>query len=519
MENIGLVIGLIIAAAVVFAIVGFVMGNIYRKKTAEARIGSAELEAERLVKQAISDAEQQKKEVVLAAKEEIQRQRDDLDKEIRDRRAEVSKQERRLIQKEENLEKRTDNLEAKEESLNQKHKNADQRILETEKIKKQQQETLRRISGLTTEEAKRELLLLMQSEVIREKAQILRNYEQELRDKSDQMAREIITTAIQRCASDATSDVTVSSVELPGGDEMKGRIIGREGRNIRTIEAITGVDMIVDDTPGLVTLSCFNPVKREIARLTLERLIADGRIHPTMIEETYKRSKREVEHAIRQAGERAAMDLGVNGLHGELIKMLGSLKYRTSYGQNVLDHSVEVAQLAGMMAAELGGDVKNARRAGLLHDIGKSVDREQEGTHVMLGVEAARKYHENEIVINAIHAHHGDVQPTSLVACLVQAADAISASRPGARRENVQNYIKRLEDLENIAGSYDGVENCYALQAGREIRIMVVPESINDDRAVIMAREIAKRIETELQYPGQIKVNLIREFRANAVAK
>ena len=517
--NVGLAIGLIIAAAVLFAVVGFAAGNVYRKKTAEARIGSAELEAERLLKQAISDAEQQKKEVVLAAKEEIQKERADLDKEVRDRRAEVSKQERRLIQKEENLEKRTDNLEAKEESLNQKIKNADQRILETEKIKKQQQETLRRISGLTTEEAKREILASLQSELTHEKAAIIRDYEQEIRDKSDTLAREIITTAIQRCASDATADVTVSSVELPGGDEMKGRIIGREGRNIRTIESITGVDMIVDDTPGLVTISCFNPVKREIARLTLERLIADGRIHPTMIEETYRRAKREVEQTIKQAGERAAMDLGVNGLHSELIKMLGSLKYRTSYGQNVLNHSVEVAQLAGLMAAELGADVRNAKRAGLLHDIGKSVDREQEGTHVMLGVEAARKYHENEIVVNAIHAHHGDVQPTSLVACLVQAADAISASRPGARRENVQNYIKRLEDLENIARSYEGIDNCYALQAGREIRVMVVPENINDDRAVVMANDMAKRIEAELQYPGQIKVNLIREFRASAVAK
>ena len=409
-------------------------------------------------------------------------------------------------------------LEAKEEALNEKVKTADKKLEEVEKIKKSQFDMLEKISGYTKEQAKTLLLQNLDEELTHDKAVKIMDFEQRTKDEQDALAREIISTAIQRCAADQAAEATVSVVTLPN-DEMKGRIIGREGRNIRTLETITGVDLIIDDTPEAITVSSFEPVRREIARLTIEKLISDGRIHPARIEEMYEKSKREVEQTIRQTGERAVVDAGVNGIHPELVKILGKLKYRTSYGQNVLNHSLEVSYIAGLMAAELGADVKTAKRAGLLHDIGKALDREFEGSHVDLGVEYARKYKENENVVHAIQAHHGDVEAKTVVACLVQAADAISAARPGARRENVQNYIKRLEKLEEIATSFEGVEKSFAIQAGREIRIMVKPEVISDDQMALVAREVVKKIEDELEYPGQIKVNIIRENRTVDYAK
>ena len=509
---------LIAAAAVIFGVVGYVAGIAHRKRVAEAAIGSAEDEAKRIVSQAISEGEQKKKEAVLEAKEDIHRRRSELEREVRDRRQELSKQEKRLVQKEETLDKKTDALDKKDEQLNKKHKTADKKLEEIEALRQSQLTRLEEIAGYSTEEAKAYLLEQLDATLDREKALRLRDYEQQVKDDADAMAKEIITTAIQRCAAENTAEATVSVVDLPG-DEMKGRIIGREGRNIRALETITGVDLIIDDTPETITVSSFDPVRREIARVTIEKLISDGRIHPARIEEMYEKAKKEVNTAIKQAGERAVLDAGVSGLNGELVKLLGSLKYRTSYGQNVLSHSLEVSYLAGLMAAEIGADVKTARRAGLLHDIGKALDRQMDGTHVSLGVEYAKKYRESEAVVHAIAAHHGDVEPRTIVACLVQAADAISASRPGARRENVQNYIKRLEKLEEIAKSFPGVDKSYAIQAGREVRIVVKPEVISDDRMVILARDIVKRIEDEMEYPGQIKVNIIRESRATEYAK
>lgn len=508
----------VVATAVIFGVVGFILGGLHRKKVAEAAIGSATEEATRIVNQAVQTAENKKRESILEAKDEIHALRTEADKDIKERRAEVQRQERRIIQKEESLDKKTENIEKKEETLSQKLKEVEARLQEAESIKKSQFEMLEKVSGYTKEQAKSVLLQNLDEELVHEKAVKIMDYQQRTKDESEALAREIIATAIQRCAADHTAEATVSVVTLPN-DDMKGRIIGREGRNVRTLETITGVDLIIDDTPEAITVSSFDPVRREIARLTLEKLIADGRIHPARIEEMYEKAKREVEQTIRQTGERAVIDAGVNGVHPELVKLLGKLEYRTSYGQNVLNHSLEVSYIAGLMAAELGADVKTAKRAGLLHDIGKALDHEIDGTHIELGVEAAKKYKENENVIHAIAAHHGDIEAKTVVACLVQAADAVSASRPGARRENVQNYIKRLEKLEEIASSFEGVEKSFAIQAGREVRIMVKPDVVSDDKMVLIARQVVKKIEDELEYPGQIKVNIVRENRIVDYAK
>ena len=516
--SVGVLIAIILGCAVVGVVIGFFVGMAYRKKVAEAAIGSANQEATRIVNEAVSKAESVKKEKVLEAKDEIHKQRSELEREIRERRSEVQRQERRMVQKEESLDKKIENLEKKEEALAEKIKSAESKEAEIDSLKRSQLDMLERISGFTKEQAKDYLLSALEEDLTHEKAVKIMEYEQKTKDESETIAREIIATAIQRCAADHSAEATVSVVTLPN-DEMKGRIIGREGRNIRTLETITGVDLIIDDTPEAITVSSFDPVRREIARKTLEKLIADGRVHPARIEELYEKSRKEVEHTIKQTGERAAIDAGVNGIHPELIRQLGKLKYRTSYGQNVLNHSLEVSYIAGLMAAELGADVKTAKRAGLLHDIGKALDHEMEGSHIELGVEYAKKYKENEQVVHAIQAHHGDVEAKTVVACLVQAADAISAARPGARRENLQNYIKRLEKLEEISNSFDGVEKSYAIQAGREIRIMVKPEAVSDDQMVLVARDIAKKIEEELEYPGQIKVNVVRESRAIDFAK
>lgn len=511
-----IVVGVI--CAVVFAALGFALGIAYRKKTAEAEIGGATQEATRIVNKALTDAEAAKKEALLEAKDEIHRLRTEADKEIRERRSEVQRQERRLVQKEEHLDKKTDAIDAKNEALSLKLSEADDKLLEIESIKKSQFEMLERISSYTKEQAKEHLLKTLEDELDHEKSVKVMEYEQKTRDECDKLAKEIIGTAIQRCAADHTAETTVSVVPLPN-DEMKGRIIGREGRNIRTLETITGVELIIDDTPEAITLSSFDPVRREIARITLEKLILDGRIHPARIEEMCDKARREVESTIKAEGERAVIEANVNGIHPELVKLLGKLRYRTSYGQNVLKHSLEVSYIAGLMAAEIGADEKLARRAGLLHDIGKALDHEMEGSHISLGVEYARKYKENEQVVHAIHAHHGEVECKTIVACLVQAADAVSASRPGARRENVENYIKRLQQLEEISNSFEGVERSFAIQAGREIRILVKPEVITDEKMPLIARDIVKRIESELEYPGQIKVNIIRESRACDYAK
>ena len=509
---------LIVAAALLFGIGGFLFGYLHRKKVAEKAIGDATDEAKRIVSAALTTAETKKREAILEAKDEIHRERTEYEKEIKERRNEVQRQERRINQKEESLDKRTEALEKKEEALQKKIKEAQERLDEIESIKKSQFDMLEKISGFTRDEAKAYLLNALEGDLDHEKALKIMEYEKRTKEEADTLAKEIIVTAIQRCAAEHTAEATVSVVDLPS-DEMKGRIIGREGRNIRALETITGVDLIIDDTPEAITLSSFDPVRREIARLTLEKLISDGRIHPSRIEEMYEKAKREVEQSIKQAGERAVIEAGVNGINGELVKLLGRLKYRTSYGQNVLNHSIEVSYLAGLMAAEIGADVKTAKRAGLLHDIGKAVDHEMEGTHISLGVEFARKYKEKEEVVHAIEAHHGDVEAKTVVAVLVQAADAISAARPGARRENLQNYIKRLEQLEEISTAFPGVERSFAIQAGREVRIMVKPEVITDDKMAILARDIAKKIEDELEYPGQIKVNIIRESRAFDYAK
>ena len=496
----------------------FKKGVEHRKTESEALIGSAEKEAERILENAKRDADTKAKSALVGVKDEIHKLRTDADREIRERRNDVSRQERQLQRKEDSLDKKMDSLEKKEELLQKKVSAADAHLKEIEEEHQKQSELLEKISELTKEQAKEYLLSSLENELVHEKAVKIRELEQQTKDDADKLAREIITTAIQRCAADHVAEATVSVVNLPN-DEMKGRIIGREGRNIRSLETITGVDLIIDDTPEAITISSFDPVRREIARLTLEKLIQDGRIHPAKIEEMYEKSRREVEATIKQVGERAVIDAGVNGLHGELVKLLGRLKYRTSYGQNVLDHSLEVSYLAGLMAAELGADVKAAKRAGLLHDIGKALDHQFDGSHIELGVEAARKYKENDNIVHAIQAHHGDVEAKTVVACLVQAADAISAARPGARRENVQNYIKRLEKLEEIATSFNGVEKSFAIQAGREVRIMVKPEVVSDDQMTLIARDIVKKIEDELEYPGQIKVHIIRESRAFDYAK
>ena len=519
MEIMGpLEIALIVGGAVVLAVLSFVLGIAYRKRVGERELGSAEAEATRIINEAIRSGESRKKEMLLEAKDEIHKSRTEHDKEVKERRAELSKQERRLQQKEEALDKKTDAFERKEEELARKMGEVAQAQAEAEEVKKQHIATLEKISGLTQEQAKQYLLESVEAEVRHETAMKIKEIEQELKDEADEKAREILSIAIQRCAADHAAEATVSVVPLPN-DEMKGRIIGREGRNIRTLETITGVDLIIDDTPEAITVSSFDPVRREVARLSLEKLIADGRIHPTRIEDMVEKARKEVDRTIREEGERACYETGVHGLNPELIKILGRQKYRTSYGQNVLNHSIEVAHIAGLMASELGVDVTMAKRAGLLHDLGKSIDHEVEGSHVQLGADLARKYKENPIVVNAVEAHHGDVEPKSVIAVLVQAADAVSAARPGARRENVENYIRRLQKLEELTGSYPGVEKAFAIQAGREVRIMVKPEEVQEDNMILLARDIAKKIEAELEYPGQIKINVIRETKAVEYAK
>ena len=513
-----LAIILIIVALLLGAGIGIFAGISYRKNVAEKEIGSAEEEARKIVSEAMKTAEAKKKEVVLEGKDEVHRFRTESEKEIADRRKEVQRQERRIQQKEETLDKKLDNMELKDEKLSRKLKDADAKLEEIETLKKSQFEMLEKISGYTAEQAKSYLLSQLEDELAHEKSVKIMEYTEQLKDEADEKARNIISLAIQRLAAEQVAEATISVVPLPN-DEMKGRIIGREGRNIRAIETLTGVDLIIDDTPEAITISCFDQVRREVARIALEKLIQDGRIHPTRIEEMVEKAKREVELKIKQEGERAILETNVHGVNHELVKLLGRLRYRTSYRQNVLNHSIEVAHLAGMMASELGVDANLARRAGLLHDIGKALSYEIEGSHVQIGVDVCKKYKESPEVIHAIEAHHGDVETRTVVAALVQAADAISAARPGARSENYENYIKRLQKLEEICTSYEGVEKSFAIQAGREVRIMVQPEKINDEKMVLVAREIAKRIETEMDYPGQIKVNLIRESRAIEYAK
>ena len=513
-----LAIILIVVGAVVGIGVGFGFGIVYRKKVAEREIGSAEAEATRLINEAIRSGESRKKEMLLEAKDEIHKSRTEHEKEVKERRAELSKQERRLEQKEATLDKKTEAFEKKEEELARRMTEVAEAKGEVEELKKAQMAVLERLSGLTQEQAKQHLLETVENDVRHETAMKIKEIEQQMKDEADDKAREIIAIAIQRCAADHSAETTVSVVPLPN-DEMKGRIIGREGRNIRTLETVTGVDLIIDDTPEAITVSSFDPVRREIARLALEKLIVDGRIHPTRIEDMVEKARKEVDRTIREEGERACYETGVHNLNPEVVKILGRQKYRTSYGQNVLNHSIEVSHIAGLMASELGVDVALAKRAGLLHDLGKSIDHEVEGSHVQLGADLARKYKENPVVVNAIEAHHGDVEPKTIIAVLVQAADAVSAARPGARRENVENYIRRLQKLEELTGSYPGVEKAFAIQAGREVRIMVKPEEVTEDNMIILARDIANKIEAELEYPGQIKVNVIRETKAVEYAK
>lgn len=512
------VIIIAIVCAIVALVIGVLVGNLMANKKAENDKNSATQEATRILNNALSEAEAIKKSQLVEAKDEIHKLRTDADKEIRERRNEIQRQEKRLTQREEYLDKRADSLEQKNENLSNRLREIEDEKTKIDSIKKSQLDMLERLSGLSQEEAKKQLMASLENELDVEKSKRILEYEEIIKDQSDILAREIISTAIQRCAADHTAETTVSVVSLPN-DEMKGRIIGREGRNIRSIEQITGVELIIDDTPEAITVSSFDPVRREIARLTLERLIQDGRIHPTRIEEMYEKSKREVEATIKSEGEKAIISANCGSVHPELVKLIGKLKYRTSYGQSVLKHSLEVSYIAGLMAAELGADEKLARRAGLLHDIGKALDHEFEGSHIALGVEYARKYKESEAVVHAIQAHHGDVECKTVVAALVQAADAVSAARPGARRENIENYIKRLQQLEEISTSFEGVEKAYAIQAGREVRVMVKPNIIDDKTMPLVARQIVQKIEEEMEYPGQIKVNIIRESRASDIAK
>ena len=504
--------------ALIALVIGLVAGYFYRKNGMEKKIGQTEEFVTNMLEEATHKAEEKKKEAVLEAKEEIIRLKSELDKEVRDRRNEVSRLERRVNQREEQFDKKLDNLEAREEALNDKYREAERLEAEAQEMHDRQKAELERIAGMTADEAKQILVDRIQKDAYHDAAVMVREVEAQAREEADKKARNIVSLAIQKCAADHVAETTVSVVALPN-DDMKGRIIGREGRNIRTLETATGVDLIIDDTPEAVIISAFDPVRREVARIALEKLIMDGRIHPARIEEMVEKARREVDNQIREAGEQAIFETNLHGIHPELVKLLGRMRYRTSYGQNVLRHSIEVSHLAGVMAAELGADVTLAKRAGLLHDIGKAIDHEVEGTHVTIGADLAKKFRENDLVVNAIMAHHGDVEPKSVEAVLVQAADAISAARPGARRESLENYIKRLEKLESIANSFDGVESCYAIQSGREIRVIVKPEDVNDAGTLILAREIVKRIEAEMEYPGQIKVNVVRETRAVEFAK
>ena len=514
MENIVIYIAIFLVSAGIFTFVGYAI----RKKIAESKIKSAESEAKRIIEQAQKEAESKKKEEIVKAKEEIINARKELDNEVRERRGEVQNQERRLVQKEENLENKISAVEQKEKELEEKEKEIIQKSKKMDEAIAKQVEELQRISGLSREKAKEQLLKEMDKQLTLEKANLIREHEERAKETANKNAKEIISYAIQKCAADHTSETTVSIVTLPN-DEMKGRIIGREGRNIRTLETLTGVDLIIDDTPEAVVISGFDALRREVARIALEKLMEDGRIHPAKIEEMVEKAKEELAQTIKEEGERACIEAGVIGLPTEIINLLGKLKYRTSYGQNVLNHSIEVSNLARIMAEELGLDPKIARRAGLLHDIGKALDHDMEGTHVQLGVEVLKKYKENPVVINAVEAHHGDVEPLSIEAVLVAAADAISASRPGARRETLENYIKRLEKLEEVATSFEGVDKSFAIQAGREVRIIVKPDKISDSDMTILARDISKKVEEEMEYPGQIKVNLIRETRVVDYAK
>ena len=509
---------IVIATFLISLAIGIVVGMTIRKKIAESKIGSAEQEAKRVVDLAKVEAENMKKEEIFKAKEEIMNSRKELDQEIKERRSEVQKQESRMIQKEENLDRRSENLEKKEKDLENEYQSLENQKEEANKVYEKQVEELQRIASLSKDEAREYLLNEMDKEITTEKAKIIRELNQKAKEEANKNAKEIISYAVQKCAADHTSETTVSIVSLPS-DEMKGRIIGREGRNIKALETLTGIDLIIDDTPEAVILSGFDPLRREVARIALEKLIDDGRIHPAKIEEMVEKAKEELSTIIKEEGERAALETGVNNLHPDIIRLLGKLKYRTSYGQNVLSHSIEVSNLARIMAEELGLDAKRARRAGLLHDIGKALDHDMEGTHVQIGVDILKKYKENPLIINAVEAHHGDVEPQTLEAVLVQAADAISASRPGARRETLEAYIKRLENLESIADSFDGVEKSFAIQAGREVRIIVKPDKITDDQMTVLARDVSKRIEDEMDYPGQIKVNIIREKRVVDYAK
>ncbi|MBR3152056.1 MAG: ribonuclease Y [Clostridia bacterium] len=507
------VITLLISAAIFIPV-----GVAIRKKIAESKIQSAENEAKRLLENVKIEAENTKREEIFKAREEMMQLRNELDQEIKERRSEIQVQEKRMIQKEENLEKRIDSVEKREKDLDRKIQENDEVRQDLEEMKLKEQDELQRISGLTVEEAKKQLLDSLEKEITTEKANLIRDLEAKAKEDASKNAKEIISYAIQKCAADHTSETTVSVVSLPS-DEMKGRIIGREGRNIKTLETLTGIDLIIDDTPEAVIISGFDPLRREVARIALEKLLEDGRIHPAKIEEMVEKAKEEIEAIIKEEGERAVLETGVNGLPDEIVRLLGKLKYRTSYGQNVLNHSIEVSNLARIMAEELGINPKIARRAGLLHDIGKALDHDMEGTHVEIGVDILKKFKENDIVINAVEAHHGDVEPKSLEAVLVQAADAISASRPGARRETLETYIKRLTQLEEIADSFEGVDKSFAIQAGREIRLIVKPEQVSDSEMVVMARDVAQKIESEMEYPGQIKVNVIRETRAIKYAR
>ena len=513
-----LTVVLVLVAAAVAGALGFYLGGENRKRTAEAKIGSAEEEAKRIVNDAIKAAEQKRKETIIEAKDEAFKLKNDADKEIKDRRAEITRQERRIDQKEEALDKRTAQMERKEEDLKRRSETVEARLDELEQLKLRQTEKLETIAAMSKEDARAVLLKQVDDELTHEKAMKISAYQANMKDECDNLARELIGQAIARCAADATSEATVSVVPLPS-DEMKGRIIGREGRNIRALETATGCDLIIDDTPEAITLSSFDQTRREVARMALERLIADGRIHPARIEETVDKCRRELEIQMKREGDKAVMELGIHSLHPDLVKLIGRLKYRTSFGQNVLSHSLEVAWLAGLMAGELGVNVQLARRAGLLHDIGKALDHEIEGSHVQIGVDICKKYRENPQVIHAIEAHHGDVEPKTTLAFIIMAADAISAARPGARRENMESYIKRLETLEALCNGFEGVESSYAVQAGREVRILVQPDKVSDDEVILLARNVAKKIENELDYPGQIKVSVIRESRATEYAK
>ena len=513
-----LTVVLVLVAAAVAGALGFYLGGENRKRTAEAKIGSAEEEAKRIVNDAIKAAEQKRKETIIEAKDEAFKLKSDADKEIKDRRAEITRQERRIDQKEEALDKRTAQMERKEEDLKRRSETVEARLDELEQLKLRQTEKLETIAAMSKEDARAVLLKQVDDELTHEKAMKISAYQANMKDECDNLARELIGQAIARCAADATSEATVSVVPLPS-DEMKGRIIGREGRNIRALETATGCDLIIDDTPEAITLSSFDQTRREVARMALERLIADGRIHPARIEETVDKCRRELEIQMKREGDKAVMELGIHSLHPDLVKLIGRLKYRTSFGQNVLSHSLEVAWLAGLMAGELGVNVQLARRAGLLHDIGKALDHEIEGSHVQIGVDICKKYRENPQVIHAIEAHHGDVEPKTTLAFIIMAADAISAARPGARRENMESYIKRLETLEALCNGFEGVESSYAVQAGREVRILVQPDKVSDDEVILLARNVAKKIENELDYPGQIKVHVLRETKVIEYAK